>query len=112
MDRSRQQYSRNQRMNTRNCDQQNANYGYQRSRTEAMDCNCDQYPMNNNQFVSNKPPVEDCPEMVKDQLKGMPLGMAYVPWQRFGNLYEECEALYYGTIFRDLDLDFYGKRCE
>lgn len=112
MDRSRQQYSRNQRMNTRNSYQQSANCGPQKSRNVTMDCDCEQYPMNHNQFVSGNVPLEKCPEMVNDPLEGMPLAMAYVPWQKFCNLYDECEAIYKGTIFRELDLHFYGMRCE
>jgi len=42
-----------------------------------------------------------------------PLGMCYVPWQRFRNLYEnEFAAMAHGTIFKDLDLEFYGRSCK
>ena len=55
----------------------------------------------------------DCRERVmNDPLQGMPLAMAYVPWQQFCNLYDEHEAFHDGTIFKDLDLDFYGRRCR
>ena len=36
------------------------------------------------------------------------LAMAYVPYQRFENLYDEDKALERGTLFKDLDLPFYG----
>ena len=34
--------------------------------------------------------------------------MAYVPMQSFKNLYDPESALCHGTIFRELDLPFYG----
>lgn len=37
------------------------------------------------------------------------LGMAYVPWQRWGSVYEPCKALNAGTIFPELDLPFMGR---
>nr|WP_243207112.1 spore coat associated protein CotJA [Mediterraneibacter hominis] len=39
----------------------------------------------------------------------MPLAMAYVPWQKWQNIYEPCKGLSQGTIFQDLDKLFYGK---
>ena len=36
------------------------------------------------------------------------LGMMYVPFQRFDNLYDGEKALSRGTLFADLDLPFYG----
>jgi len=36
------------------------------------------------------------------------LAMMYVPYQRFENLYEPDKALERGTLFKDLDLPFYG----
>lgn len=42
-----------------------------------------------------------------------PLAMAYVPWQHFKNLYDnEFTALARGTIFKELDLEFYGRSCK
>jgi len=42
-----------------------------------------------------------------------PLGMCYVPWQKFENLYEnEFKALDRGTLFKDLDLEFLGRSCK
>ena len=45
-------------------------------------------------------------------MDGMALAMAYVPWQSWGNLYEICEGFKTGTIFKDLDLEFLGRRCN
>lgn len=54
----------------------------------------------------------DCDEIDFD-LRGLPLGMCYVPWQCFENLYEnEFIALANGTLFKDLDLDWYGRGCK
>ena len=80
------------------------NYRSQRSSHE-MECEC-------NRCVCDNLMDEECPERGKDPLRGMPIAMAYVPWQRFCDVFDECEALYQGTIFAELDLDFYGKRCE
>ncbi len=42
-----------------------------------------------------------------------PIGMCYVPWQRFRDLYEnEFVALANGTLFKELDLKWYGRGCK
>ena len=43
-----------------------------------------------------------------DPLRGMPLGMGYVPWQEWRNTYPVNEGLANGTIFPCLNLPFYG----
>ena len=40
----------------------------------------------------------------------LPLAMAYVPKQRFGNTFSLCKALQDGTIFPELCKPFCGKR--
>ena len=45
-------------------------------------------------------------------LSGMPLAMAYVPWQSYGNIYQLSQALHNGTMFAELNLDFAGRRCN
>ena len=45
-------------------------------------------------------------------ISGMPIAMAYVPWQRYGDIYSLQRALERGTMFRELDLDFAGRRCN
>ena len=45
-------------------------------------------------------------------LSGLPIAMAYVPWQRYDNIYPMQQALKNGTLFRELDLDFAGRRCN
>lgn len=43
-----------------------------------------------------------------DVLRGMPLAMAYVPWQNWQNLYDPEKGLCQGTIFSELDKPFWG----
>jgi hypothetical protein len=61
-------------------------------------------------------PDNYCEKRMDDRESGFekyPLGMCYVPWQRFENLYEsEYQAFDRGTIFKDLDLDFLGRSCK
>ena len=45
-------------------------------------------------------------------LSGLPIAMAYVPWQAYCNLYSQSQALRNGTLFQELDLDFAGRRCN
>jgi len=45
-------------------------------------------------------------------LRGLPIAMAYVPWQCYGNIYQLPQALQNGTLFRELDLEFAGRRCN
>jgi hypothetical protein len=40
-----------------------------------------------------------------------PIGMAYVPWQTFRNLYSYEKALCVGSIFQELDKPFMIGRC-
>lgn len=43
-----------------------------------------------------------------DALEGMPLAMAYVPWQNWRKIYEPEKAFCRGTIFEELDKPFQG----
>jgi hypothetical protein len=40
----------------------------------------------------------------------MPIGMAYVPMQEWGELYDACDGLYEGCAFPELNLIFCGVR--
>lgn len=42
----------------------------------------------------------------------LPLAMAYVPNQKFENLYEHGEGWHRGTIFADLDKPYEGGCCK
>ena len=39
-----------------------------------------------------------------------PIGMGYVPWQEFKNLYDPEKALHSGTVFAELEKPFTGRR--
>lgn len=54
--------------------------------------------------------VQGCDK--ENVLRGLPIAMAYVPWQCYGNVYPLTQALHNGTIFRELDLEFAGRRCN
>ena len=45
-------------------------------------------------------------------LENMPLAMAYVPWQKFENLYDPDTALARGTVFPALDLPFCAREVD
>lgn len=60
---------------------------------------------------------EDICDKEEDSCEGnfnrFPLGMAYVPWQKFRNLYEnEFISLAHGTIFKELHLEFCERSCK
>ena len=40
-----------------------------------------------------------------------PLGMAYVPYQKWKNIYEPSVGLDRGTVFEDLDKPFLGEKA-
>lgn len=44
------------------------------------------------------------------QREKWPIGMTYVPMQKWGNLYPPEEGFCQGTIFKELDLPFTGRR--
>lgn len=43
-----------------------------------------------------------------DELRGMPLAMAYVPWQEWCDIYEVDKGFCHGTIFKELNKPFRG----
>lgn len=51
--------------------------------------------------------TENC--CMHDPLNGLPIAMAYVPWQEWKNIYAAEKALCRGTIFEELDKPFLGK---
>lgn len=44
-----------------------------------------------------------------DPLRNMVIAMAYVPWQKWRDIYEPDKALCRGTIFKELEKPFLGK---
>lgn len=57
----------------------------------------------------NRRRMEGCPDTHDHFPADMPIAMAYVPWQKWRDLYEPCQALGHGTIFSELDKPFLGK---
>ena len=60
-------------------------------------------------------PEKTCCEYAVEQVSsidGLPLAMAYVPMQKFENLYEIDSAFCAGTLFKDLDKPFVGRCCR
>lgn len=55
------------------------------------------------------PKIEGCPGTQDHFPADMPIAMAYVPWQKWKNLYDPAKALESGTIFAELDKPFLGK---
>ena len=43
-----------------------------------------------------------------DAVSGMPLAMAYVPWQMWRKIYDVEKGFHRGTIFEELDKPFRG----
>ena len=61
------------------------------------------------QYVS-RPQATPCCDR-EDSLDGMPLAMAYVPWQHWNKIYDLEKGLEVGTIFPELNKPFLGSRC-
>lgn len=51
-----------------------------------------------------------CRDRFKDDYDSFAVGMSYVPWQTWGELYPPEKGLCEGTIFMDLNQIFCGKR--
>lgn len=63
-------------------------------------------------FCCDKPKKESsCEDLISlkhSPVNDLPLAMAYVPMQRFEDLYCPSDALNAGTLFKKLDLPFLG----
>ena len=81
--------------------QQNPSCGYNRQSScghgKSDSCGCDPCREDSRDSV--------CPYFKK----GTPIAMAYVPWQKWCDLYDLPKAFQSGTIFRELDKPFLGK---
>ncbi len=73
---------------------------------EAVDCGCSIESMYRE--VKKNGICSTC----EQDMPGKALAMAYVPWQTWRKLYEICEGFKAGTIFKELDLEFAGRRCN
>ena len=58
--------------------------------------------------------TDGCPCTGNDPLSHFSPAMAYVPWQKWQNIYDTCKGFHSGTIFQDLDKPFLwkGGRCR
>lgn len=52
-----------------------------------------------------------CHEKNENCIDMFPVGMAYVPWQNWNQIYELDKALSVGTLFPELDKPFIGRRA-
>lgn len=65
---------------------------------------CYTVPVTEGDYCGNKESnLENC-------IDSLPLAMAYVPMQKFRNVFEACEGLSNGTIFEELVLPYYTER--
>lgn len=48
----------------------------------------------------------------QEKIGEFPIGMAYVPWQSWKDVYEIDKALQAGTVFAELDKPFLGRRVS
>ena len=109
-------------MNCDSCSVNARNMMHQREMTYQKDMRMPRNQMNNRNMNCNCDVSESCvqPRMRehcdddcnrgRDMLYGIPLTMAYVPWQKFECTYEPAQGLKAGTIFPELDKPFYGRR--
>ncbi|HIS57243.1 MAG: spore coat associated protein CotJA [Lachnospiraceae bacterium] len=61
-------------------------------------------------FTRNQPSANQT-NCFGNTLSANPIGMAYVPRQKFGNLYDWETGFSQGTIFADLDKPFMAAMC-
>lgn len=73
------------------------------------------FPMTEPIFIDGSgDQIRDVNSMVSGstRLEDLPLAMAYVPMQSWGETYDGLKALDSGTIFPELDLPFCGRRLS
>lgn len=62
----------------------------------------------NLQLAEMQPPIKEQADAPSAPLQGMPLASVYAPTQAWQELYDEGEALWHGTQFRELEFPFLG----
>ena len=100
-------------MNCDSCSMNARNMMHQREMAYQKDMRMPRHPMPPRNPMPPGNMVERCEDECnrgRDMLYGVPLTMAYVPWQEFGCTYEPAQALQVGTIFPELDKPFFGRR--
>ena len=80
-----------------------------------MGCNNNFRNYNNSNFMREQKPNNCIVEQrvmcnYQNNIDDMPIAMAYVPWQRWSNVYDLDKGFCYGTIFPELNKPFVG-RC-
>lgn len=61
-------------------------------------------------YRSNAMPYNNYRQMQRrDTWSDMSLGMAYVPWQTWRDIYDAEKGFSQGTIFQELNMPFLGK---
>lgn len=78
------------------------------SNRQAGSCGCVRRPQLQPPFVNSE--FGRNPRM--DECFSMPIGMGYVPWQKWGQTYSPEQGLKRGTIFPELDYPFAGGICH
>lgn len=89
----------------------NTGYSNQQMKRSALDgpCRTDTRPSYHSAYCSNTK-SDPCGIAGSNRIDQFPVGMAYVPWQEFKDLYDPHQGLCHGTMFKELDYPFYGKR--
>ena len=68
-----------------------------------MSCSC----------VNQPSAVVHCPNTGTGPVEQMPIGMGYVPWQQWNQIYPLEQGFRRGTIFPELDMPFVmGRYCS
>lgn len=105
-------------MQERNCEKQEKDCGCVKAETDhKMDCGCMEKEEKKEKdcgcaIESMYREVKKNGVCCEEDMPGKALAMAYVPWQTWRKLYEVCEGFSTGTIFKELDLEFLGRRCN
>ena len=86
-------------------------------RTQRDGCGCEHYDIGDSCRIDERARYERCgcgePAVERSYgLRGYPLASVYSPLQEFRELYDAETALKRGTVFKELDLPFYGGCCE
>lgn len=67
------------------------------------------YRQQRNPHGNMQPLPASCNPCRDDNMEGMAIAMAYVPWQEWREVYDPKKGLSRGTIFKELDKPFLGK---
>ena len=93
--------------------------------------NCNMQPSNMSDCIMREPRMDACMDMRRDdhvhktmagdmcymrdndayRCGNYPIGMGYVPWQTFKDIYDPERGLNAGTIFAELEKPFLGRRA-